>query len=79
MIPETIMSLQHSESVVAQMAATVFVGLAQQRGLNADNQQALVEQAVEIAVQLAERAEKRVKSDEEWAARRDALAAGRSR
>ena len=44
MIPETIMSLQHSESVVAQMAATVFVGLAQQRGLNADNQQALVEQ-----------------------------------
>jgi hypothetical protein len=47
--------------------------------LNADNQQALVEQAVDIAIQLAERAEKRVKSDEEWAARRDALAAGRSR
>jgi phosphate/sulfate permease len=79
MIPETIMSLQHSESVVAQMAATVFVGLAQQQGLNATNQTALVEQAVEIAIQLAERTEKRVKSDEEWAARRDALIAGRPR
>ena len=57
------MSLQHSESIIAQMAATVFAGLVQ-RGEQSEDE--LVERAVAIAIKLADRTESLVKSDEEW-------------
>lgn len=63
---EEYMHLQHSESVVAEMAATVFAGLIQKFELYPANEDELVERAVEIAIKLAVRTEKRVKSDEEW-------------
>ncbi len=63
---EVFMSLQHSESVVAQMSATVFAGLITAQGYDPHNEDFLVERAVDIAIKLAERAEKLVKSDEEW-------------
>lgn len=63
---EYFMSLQHSESIVANMSATIFVGLLQTKELNDVTEDALVERAVDIAIKLAERAEKLVKSDEEW-------------
>ena len=63
---EEYMHLQHSESVVAEMAATVFAGLIQKFELYPANEDELVERAAEIAIKLAVRTEKRVKSDEEW-------------
>lgn len=63
---EHFMHLQHSESVVAGMAATVFAGLIQKVALTADNEDELVALAVAIAVKLANSTEKQVKSDQEW-------------
>lgn len=63
---EHFMHLQHSESVVAAMAATVFAGLIQKVALTADNEDELVAQSVAIAVKLANRTEQLVKSDQEW-------------
>ncbi|MGQ2978158.1 MAG: hypothetical protein ACT6Q9_00500 [Polaromonas sp.] len=63
---EHFMHLQHSESVVAGMAATVFSGLIQKVALTADNEDQLVSQAVDIAIKLANSTEKLVKSDQEW-------------
>lgn len=71
MAKEEYLYLQHSESVVAQMAATVFAGLVQREPLTAANEDALVEKAVAIALKLTLRTEKLVKSDEEWV-RKDA-------
>jgi hypothetical protein len=66
MANEEFMHLQHSESVVAQMAATIFAGLIQKQDLNAGNEDALVEKSVAIAIKLAQRTDQLVKSDEEW-------------
>lgn len=63
---EHFLHLQHSESVVAGMAATVFAGLIQKVALTADNEDALVAQSVAIAIKLAMSTEKLVKSDQEW-------------
>ena len=63
---EHFMHLQHSESVVAGMAATVFAGLIQKVALTDANEDALVAQSVAIALKLANSTEKMVKSDQEW-------------
>lgn len=66
MASEEFIHLQHSESVVANMSATIFSGLIQTLELNTDNEDALIERALSIAIKLAQSAEKRIKSDEEW-------------
>ncbi len=66
MTKEEFLHLQHSESVVAQMAATVFAGLLQHQNLTAENEDELVERSISIATKLALRAEQVIKSDEEW-------------
>ncbi|HRH73814.1 hypothetical protein [Zoogloea sp.] len=66
MANEEFLHLQHSESVVASMSATIFAGLIQKVELSAANEDALVERSIAIAIKLAQRAEKHVKSDEEW-------------
>lgn len=66
MTKEEFLHLQHSESVVAQMAATVFAGLLQHQSLTAENEDELVERSIAIATKLALRAEQVIKSDEEW-------------
>lgn len=63
---EEFLNLQHSESVIAQMSATIFSALIQKQLLNASNEDALVEQSVALAIKLANCSEKFVKSDEEW-------------
>ena len=63
---EHFLHLQHSESVVAGMAATVFAALIQKTELTADNEDDLVARAVAIAAKLASSTEKLVKSDHEW-------------
>jgi hypothetical protein len=60
------MHLQHSESVVGQMAATIFSGLVQSQGQAPLNDDELIERSLAIAIKMALRAEKLVNSDEEW-------------
>lgn len=66
MLKEELLHLQHSESIVAQMSATIFASLVAREGLNANNENALIEKSIEIAIKLASLSEKFVKSDEEW-------------
>lgn len=66
MADETFMHLQHSEAVVAQMAATIFAGLIRKPEFTTATEDQLVERAVSIAIKLAHRAEQVVQSDEEW-------------
>lgn len=66
MTDEHYMHLQHSESVVAQMAATILAGFVQKGELRADNEEELVNRAVDLAIKLANRTDALVKSDEEW-------------
>ncbi len=66
MANEELLHLQHSESVVASMSATIFSGLIQTVELSTVNEDALVDRSIAIAIKLARRAEKLVKSDEEW-------------
>ncbi len=63
---EEFLHLQHSESVVAQMSATIFASLVARNDLNAENENALLEKSVQLAIKLASLSEKYVKSDEEW-------------
>lgn len=69
MSKEEFMHLQHSESVVAKMSATIFAGLIQKQELNAANEEELLEKSVTIAIKLALRAERLIKSDQEWVKR----------
>ncbi len=63
---EEYVHLQFSESVIAQMSATIFSALAQKQEYNSANEDDLVEKSVAIAIKLANCTEKLVKSDEEW-------------
>ncbi len=63
---EQFLNLQHSESVVAQMSATIFAGLVQSQGLTDANEEQLAARSVVIAIKLAQYTEKLVKIDEEW-------------
>jgi hypothetical protein len=56
------MHLQHSESVVAQMAATIFASLTRTQ----ESDDILIERSAAIAIKLALRVDKLVKSDQEW-------------
>ena len=66
MAKEEFLNLQHSESVVAQMAATIFAALIQKQDFGPANEDELVEKSLAIAIKLAQRADQLVKSDEEW-------------
>ncbi len=50
MAKEEFMHLQHSESVVAQMSATIFAALLQKTELPPANEDELVEKALSIAI-----------------------------
>jgi hypothetical protein len=63
---EEYVHLQFSESVIAQMSATIFSALAQKQEYSSANEDDLVEKSVAIAIKLANCTEKLVKSDEEW-------------
>jgi hypothetical protein len=66
MAKEEFMNLQHSESTVANMAATIFAGLIQKPELAQASEDALIEKSVSIAVKMAIQCEKLIKSDQEW-------------
>ena len=50
---EEYLSLQHSESVVAQMAATIFSSLIARDTSYASNEDELIEKSVALAIKLA--------------------------
>jgi hypothetical protein len=66
MLKEEYLHLQHSESVVAHMSATIFAALISKEGLTAENENALLEKSLQLAIKLAVLSEKHVKSDQEW-------------
>ena len=59
--------MQHSESVVAQMAATIFSSLIARDTSYASNEDELFVKSVALAIKLAKQADTMIKSDEEWA------------
>lgn len=63
---EEFLHLQHSETVVAKMAATIFGSLINNIPLHNSNEDELVDKSISIAIKIAIRAEKAVKSDQEW-------------
>ena len=65
-IKEEFMHLQYSEAVVAKMAATIFGSMINNTPLHSSNEDELVEKSVAIAIKIALRAEKLIKSDQEW-------------
>lgn len=69
MSPETHLHVQHSESVVAQMSATIFAAFVRNQVVTPANEDALVNQAAAIAANLASRTEKFVRSDKEGGGR----------
>ena len=66
MANETYFSLQHSESVVAQMAATIFAAYVQKGEVSDSNENDYIQRATRIALKMADYADKLIKSDEEW-------------
>lgn len=66
MSKETYLSLQHSESVVAAMAAMIYAAYVQRHEITDANEEVFIRKAVNVAVKLAAGADKQVKSDEEW-------------
>ena len=69
---EEYVHLQFSESVIAQMSATIFSALVQKEEFSAAIEDDLVEKSVAIAIKLANCTEKLVKSDEEWVTKNSA-------
>lgn len=61
------LSLQQSQAVVAQMAATIFAGFVQHGQLREDNEKDLVERSVALAVKLANRVDAVVTPEDEFA------------
>ncbi|MBU0480779.1 MAG: hypothetical protein KKG47_06740 [Proteobacteria bacterium] len=66
MTKHSYLQLQHSESVVAQMAATIFAGYIQCGRVDDENEKDFLKKALKNAIRLAEYTDKIVKSDTEW-------------
>ena len=66
MADEAYLNLQHSESVVANMAATIFAAYIASGKVDPLNEEQYIKKAVDTAVKLAVQADKVVKSDQEW-------------
>ena len=66
MANEAYFSLQHSESVVAQMAATIFAAYVQTGGVSEETENDYIQRATRIALKMADYTDKLIKSDEEW-------------
>lgn len=66
MSKEHFLHLQHSETIVARMAATLLGAYIQKGELNDQNEDALIEKTIALAAKIALVTDKRVKSDEEW-------------
>ena len=66
MADEHYLSLQHSESVVARKAATIFAAYVQACEVTPANEDGYLKKSVELAARIAVHADRIVKSDGEW-------------
>jgi hypothetical protein len=66
MSKEHYFNLQHSESVVARMAATIFAAYIQSNQVNDATEDHYLKKAAETAARLASYTDQIIKSDEEW-------------
>ncbi len=66
-------NLHHSESVVAQMASTIFSAYIQSNQVNDDNEDEFIKKATHIAIRMAEYTDNIIKSDDEWLKKEETL------
>lgn len=66
MSKENFLHLQHSETVVASMAAPLLSAYIRKGELTEQNEDALIEKSIALSIKLAACTDKHVKSDEEW-------------
>ncbi|MDZ4202422.1 MAG: hypothetical protein U1C96_09790 [Gallionella sp.] len=66
MSEERFLSLQHSESVIANMASRIFAAYVQKGEVGDANADEYVEKSVRMALRIAVRADAVSKSDGEW-------------
>ena len=59
-------NMQHSESVIAEMASRIFSAYIQANQVDTQNEDQLMKKATHIAKKMADYADKLVQSDEEW-------------
>lgn len=62
----TFLSLQHSESVIANMAAEIFAAYVQKGEVSDANEDEYIKKATHIAIRMANYADTLCKSDGEW-------------
>lgn len=65
MVEETFFRLQHSESVICHMASRLLAAQIAAGRLTADNEEALLEQCLGLAIKLARKADRAIESDNE--------------
>jgi len=65
MIDSTFLRLQHSESVVCEMASTLLAAYIASGQLTSDNEDELIDRTLTIAIKLARRADRVIESDNE--------------
>ena len=58
--------MQHSESVIAEMASRIFAAFIQANQVDDKNEDQLIKKATHIAIKMADYTDKLVESDEEW-------------
>ena len=76
MANEHFLYLRSSEATVATMAATILSAFIQKNGLVLEEEAAVLEKSIELAIKIAEEVDSRVKSDEEWTKRTAASTPG---
>ncbi|MBK8792575.1 MAG: hypothetical protein IPN59_05360 [Holophaga sp.] len=65
MVEETFLRLQHSESVVCEMASTLLAAYISSGQLTVENEDALIERTLTMAIKLARSADRAIESDNE--------------
>lgn len=66
MSEENFLSLQHSESVIANMASRIFAAYLQKGEVNDANEDEYIKKATHVAIKMAGYADTLCKSDGEW-------------
>ena len=59
-------NLQHSESVVADMASRIYAAFIQTNKVDDNNEDQYIKKAIHTAVKMADYVDKLIQSDEEW-------------
>jgi hypothetical protein len=66
-------NMQHSESVVAEMASRIFAAFIQANRVDDKNEDQFIKKSTHIAIKMADYADKLIQSDEEWMKKEESL------